>query len=100
MRSDIYDLTGFQRDLLYVAAGLDEPHGLAVKNELEKCDDEDERRARGVTYRPLTTVHDTTTHHHRPSCIVERVIELSPRDCFTLFFSDQLIDRACWHCLV
>lgn len=32
----MYDLTGFQRDLLYVVAGLDEPHGLAVKEELEK----------------------------------------------------------------
>ncbi|ACV48854.1 MULTISPECIES: PadR family transcriptional regulator [Halomicrobium] len=32
----MYDLTGFQRDLLYVIAGLDEPHGLAIKDELEK----------------------------------------------------------------
>ena len=32
----MYDLTGFQRDLLYVAAGLQEPHGLAIKDELEK----------------------------------------------------------------
>ena len=31
----MYDLTGFQRDLLYVTAGLDEPHGLAIKDELE-----------------------------------------------------------------
>lgn len=31
----MYDLTGFQRDLLYVAAGLEEPHGLALKEELE-----------------------------------------------------------------
>ena len=31
----MYDLTAFQRDLLYVVAGLDEPHGLAVKEELE-----------------------------------------------------------------
>lgn len=31
----MYDLTGFQRDLLYVIAGSDEPHGLAVKEELE-----------------------------------------------------------------
>ena len=31
----MYDLTAFQRDLLYVAAGLDEPHGLAIKEELE-----------------------------------------------------------------
>ncbi|MDG5777382.1 helix-turn-helix transcriptional regulator [Haloarculaceae archaeon H-GB2-1] len=31
----MYDLTGFQRDLLYVIAGLDEPHGLAIKENLE-----------------------------------------------------------------
>jgi DNA-binding PadR family transcriptional regulator len=31
----MYDLTGFQRDLLYVVAGQDEPHGLAIKDELE-----------------------------------------------------------------
>ena len=31
----MYDLTAFQRDLLYVIAGLDEPHGLAIKEELE-----------------------------------------------------------------
>ena len=29
------DLTGFQRDLLYVLAGLKTPHGLALKDELE-----------------------------------------------------------------
>lgn len=34
--SEMYDLTGFQRDLLYVAVGLDDPHGLAIKEELEK----------------------------------------------------------------
>lgn len=32
----MYDLTGFQRDLLYVIAGLEEPHGLAIKEELEE----------------------------------------------------------------
>jgi PadR family transcriptional regulator PadR len=31
----MYDLTGFQRDLLYVIAGRDEPKGLAIKDELE-----------------------------------------------------------------
>ncbi|MFB6137028.1 MAG: PadR family transcriptional regulator [Halobacteriaceae archaeon] len=31
----MHDLTGFQRDLLYVIAGLEEPHGLALKAELE-----------------------------------------------------------------
>lgn len=29
------DLTAFQRDLLYAISGLDEPHGLAVKDTLE-----------------------------------------------------------------
>ena len=29
------DLTGFQRDLLYVIAGLETPHGLAIKEEVE-----------------------------------------------------------------
>ncbi len=32
----MHDLTGFQRDLLYIIAGSDEPHGLALKKELEK----------------------------------------------------------------
>ena len=31
----MYDLTGFQRDLLYVIAGQSEPHGLAIKEKLE-----------------------------------------------------------------
>ncbi|WP_254766761.1 PadR family transcriptional regulator [Salinilacihabitans rarus] len=31
----MYDLTAFQRDLLYVTAGLDDPHGLAIRDELE-----------------------------------------------------------------
>lgn len=30
------DLTAFQRDCLFVIAGLEEPHGLAVKSELEE----------------------------------------------------------------
>ncbi|WP_227380640.1 PadR family transcriptional regulator [Haladaptatus halobius] len=31
----MHDLTGFQRDLLYVVSGLDDPHGLAIKDDLE-----------------------------------------------------------------
>lgn len=31
----MHDLTGFQRDCLYVIAGLDAPNGLAIKDELE-----------------------------------------------------------------
>lgn len=30
------ELTGFQRDLLYVIAGLGDPHGLAIKDELDE----------------------------------------------------------------
>ena len=32
----MYDLTGFQRDLLYAIAGQEQPHGLAIKEELEE----------------------------------------------------------------
>lgn len=32
----MYDLTGFQRDLLYVIAGSDDLHGLAIKAELDE----------------------------------------------------------------
>ena len=32
----MHDLTGFQRDLLLVVAGLDEPKGLDVNDELER----------------------------------------------------------------
>jgi len=31
----MFDLTAFQRDLMYVVAGLDRPHGLAIKDEME-----------------------------------------------------------------
>ena len=31
----MHDLTGFQRDLLYAITGRDDPHGLAIKEELE-----------------------------------------------------------------
>ncbi|WP_336346168.1 PadR family transcriptional regulator [Halalkalicoccus ordinarius] len=32
----MYDLTGFQRDLLVAIIGLEKPHGLAIKDELEE----------------------------------------------------------------
>ena len=35
LKKTMHDLTGFQRDLLYVIAGKEEPHGLALKEELE-----------------------------------------------------------------
>jgi len=36
LRTDRLDqLTGFQRDLLYVIAGVETPHGLGIKDEVE-----------------------------------------------------------------
>lgn len=35
-QEEMHDLTGFQRDLLYVIAGRDEPKGLEIKEELEE----------------------------------------------------------------
>lgn len=32
----MHDLTAFQRDLMFVVAGLDAPSGLRIKDELEK----------------------------------------------------------------
>lgn len=32
----MHELNGFQRDLIYVIAGLDDPHGLAIKDKLEE----------------------------------------------------------------
>lgn len=32
----MFELTGFQRDLLYVIAGFDQPSGQTIKGELEK----------------------------------------------------------------
>lgn len=35
MRVEVYELTGFQRDLLYAIAGFDRPSGQQVKSELQ-----------------------------------------------------------------
>jgi DNA-binding PadR family transcriptional regulator len=32
----MFELTGFQRDLLYCIAGADEPYGLGIKRKLEE----------------------------------------------------------------
>ncbi|ELZ33402.1 transcriptional regulator, PadR family protein [Halogeometricum pallidum JCM 14848] len=36
MTNEMFELTGFQRDLLTVIAGLDKPSGQTVKEEIEK----------------------------------------------------------------
>lgn len=42
----MFDLTGFQRDLLFVIAGKDEPHGLAIKDSIEEYYDKDVQAGR------------------------------------------------------
>jgi PadR family transcriptional regulator, regulatory protein PadR len=50
------DLTGFQRDALYVIAGLNDPHGLAIKDELEEYYDKEIHHGR--LYPNLDTLVD------------------------------------------
>jgi DNA-binding PadR family transcriptional regulator len=67
------DLTGFQRDLLVAIAGMDEPHGLAVKEELEAYYDKEVHHGR--LYPNLDTLvekglvekgeHDRRTNYYR-----------------------------------
>ncbi|WP_227376330.1 PadR family transcriptional regulator [Haladaptatus halobius] len=52
----MHDLTGFQRDLLYVVKGLDEPHGLAIKDDLEGYYDKEVHHGR--LYPNLDTLVD------------------------------------------
>jgi len=52
----MYDLTGFQRDLLVVIAGLDGPKGLAVKTEMDEYYDEEINHGR--LYPNLDTLVD------------------------------------------
>ena len=37
----MYDLTGFQRDLIYTISGTEEPYGLAIKEALQEYRDEE-----------------------------------------------------------
>lgn len=55
-RRTMHDLTGFQRDLLYVIAGLERPHGLALKDELEGYYDKEIQHGR--LYPNLDTLVD------------------------------------------
>lgn len=50
------ELTGLQRDMLYAIAGLNQPHGLAVKRELEEYYDKELHEGR--LYPNLQTLVD------------------------------------------
>lgn len=54
---DMQDLTGFQRDLLYTIAGLDEPNGLEIKRYLENYYETEIRHGR--LYPNLDTLVET-----------------------------------------
>jgi transcriptional regulator, PadR family len=62
----MYDLTGFQRDLLYAIASLDNPHGLAIKEDLENYYEKEIHHGR--LYPNLDTVVD------------KGLVEKSPKD--------------------
>lgn len=34
---EMFDLTGFQRDILYIIGGIEEPHGLAIQDQLQEA---------------------------------------------------------------
>ncbi len=53
----MYDLTGFQRDIMYVIAGQEEPHGLGIKEELE-------------------TYYETEIHHGRLYPNLNQLVDL------------------------
>ena len=68
----MYDLTGFQRDLLYVIAGENEPNGLAIKDMLE-------------------SYYDTEIHHGRlypnlDTLVNKGLVEKGERDRRTNFY--------------
>jgi len=79
----MYDLTGFQRDLLYVTAGLNEPNGLAIKQEMEGYYEKAVQHGR--LYPNLDTLvekglvekgqHDERTNAYRVTSRGEREIE-------------------------
>lgn len=60
------NLTGFQRDLLSALDGLEEPHGLALKNELEN------------TYR--TEVHHGQLSPNLEALVDEELVEKREND--------------------
>ncbi len=58
---EIHDLTSFQRDLLSEIAGRDEPHGLAIKDDLEKYYESEIHHGR---LSPLQSGLDTLPQSH------------------------------------
>lgn len=65
---NIHGLTGFQRDLVYVISGNEDPHGLALKNDLD--DD-----------------YEKEIHHGRLSPNLDTLVEKGQRDRRTNYYA-------------
>jgi len=74
----VNDLTAFQRDLLYVIAGLDEPHGLGIKAELQQYYDDE--------------IHHGRLYPNLDTLVEKGFVTKSPRDRRTNEYS--LTDRS------
>lgn len=68
----MYDLTGFQRDLLYVIAGENEPNGLAIKDMLEDYYD--------------TEIHHGRLYPNLDTLVNKGLVEKGERDRRTNFY--------------
>ncbi|WP_266079831.1 PadR family transcriptional regulator [Haladaptatus caseinilyticus] len=71
------ELTGFQRDILYVIAGQGEPHGLAIQEDLEQYYD--------------TEVHHGRLYPNLDTLVEEALVEKGQRDQRTNYY--MLTDR-------
>jgi PadR family transcriptional regulator PadR len=69
----MHDLTGFQRDLLYVIGGLDDPHGLAIKDELDEYYDSE--------------IHHGRLYPNLDSLVEKGLVEKGQRDRRTNYYS-------------
>ncbi len=54
----MHDLTGFQRDILYVTVGLEEPHGLAIKDELDDYYEQEINHGRLIRISTISSTKD------------------------------------------
>lgn len=77
LAGEMDDLTGFQRDLLYIVAGVDEPHGLAIKDELESYYEKEVHHGR--LYPNLDTLVESGLVHKGEKDKRTNVYTLTPR---------------------
>lgn len=69
----MHELTGFQRDILYVIAGHGEPHGLAIQEDLENYYD--------------TEVHHGRLYPNLDALVDEGLVEKGKRDRRTNYYT-------------